>query len=191
MKVVALVSGGKDSCYNMLECVRHGHEVVALANLRPCAMRLWPLHACMRSCSCMHAVHFEETEEIDSFMFQTVGHSVIELIAECMRVPLFRASIRGSAVSQELQYRQQHGDEVEDLYLLLRHIKVSAMSLRSRQGSLASVPAAHAGGGGGGQRRHPVHLPAHARGACVGARGSVRRSEAHGLITAAAALGWG
>lgn len=27
MKVVALVSGGKDSCYNMMECVRHGHEV--------------------------------------------------------------------------------------------------------------------------------------------------------------------
>ena len=35
LKVVALVSGGKDSCYSMLQCVSAGHEVVALANLRP------------------------------------------------------------------------------------------------------------------------------------------------------------
>ena len=35
MKVVALVSGGKDSCYSMLQCVAAGHEIVALANLRP------------------------------------------------------------------------------------------------------------------------------------------------------------
>ena len=34
-KVVALVSGGKDSCYSMLQCVAAGHEIVALANLRP------------------------------------------------------------------------------------------------------------------------------------------------------------
>lgn len=27
MKVVGLVSGGKDSCFNMMECVQHGHEV--------------------------------------------------------------------------------------------------------------------------------------------------------------------
>lgn len=35
MKVCALVSGGKDSCYNMVKCVEHGHEIVCLANLRP------------------------------------------------------------------------------------------------------------------------------------------------------------
>ena len=35
LKVVALVSGGKDSCYSMLQCVAAGHEIVALANLRP------------------------------------------------------------------------------------------------------------------------------------------------------------
>ena len=28
-------SGGKDSCYNMMKCVAAGHEIVALANLRP------------------------------------------------------------------------------------------------------------------------------------------------------------
>jgi len=35
MRVVALISGGKDSCYNMVQCVAAGHEIVALANLRP------------------------------------------------------------------------------------------------------------------------------------------------------------
>ena len=35
MKVVALLSGGKDSCYNMIECVRHGHQIVCLVNLCP------------------------------------------------------------------------------------------------------------------------------------------------------------
>lgn len=28
-------SGGKDSCYNMMQCVAHGHEITALANLKP------------------------------------------------------------------------------------------------------------------------------------------------------------
>lgn len=28
-------SGGKDSCYNMMQCVAAGHQIVALANLRP------------------------------------------------------------------------------------------------------------------------------------------------------------
>lgn len=35
MKVLALVSGGKDSTFCMVECVRLGHEIVGLANLRP------------------------------------------------------------------------------------------------------------------------------------------------------------
>lgn len=29
------ISGGKDSCYNMMQCVAAGHQIVALANLRP------------------------------------------------------------------------------------------------------------------------------------------------------------
>ena len=28
-------SGGKDSCFNMMQCVAEGHQIVALANLRP------------------------------------------------------------------------------------------------------------------------------------------------------------
>ena len=35
MKVVGLVSGGKDSCYSLMQCGAAGHEIVALANLAP------------------------------------------------------------------------------------------------------------------------------------------------------------
>jgi diphthine-ammonia ligase len=35
MKFVALLSGGKDSVYNVLECVSLGHELVCVANLYP------------------------------------------------------------------------------------------------------------------------------------------------------------
>lgn len=35
MKVVGLLSGGKDSCYNLCQCVRQGHDIVALATLAP------------------------------------------------------------------------------------------------------------------------------------------------------------
>ena len=35
MKYVALLSGGKDSCYNLLHCSRNGHDLVAAASLGP------------------------------------------------------------------------------------------------------------------------------------------------------------
>eukprot|EP00271_Cylindrocystis_brebissonii_P014894 TRINITY_DN36542_c0_g1_i1.p2 TRINITY_DN36542_c0_g1~~TRINITY_DN36542_c0_g1_i1.p2 ORF type:complete len:102 (-),score=7.29 TRINITY_DN36542_c0_g1_i1:245-550(-) len=50
MQVIALISGGKDSCYAMMECARYGHQVVALANLCPMD---------------------DATDELDSFMYQT------------------------------------------------------------------------------------------------------------------------
>jgi diphthine-ammonia ligase len=35
MKFVSLISGGKDSIYNTIECVAMGHELVCVANLAP------------------------------------------------------------------------------------------------------------------------------------------------------------
>ena len=35
MKYVALLSGGKDSCYNLVHCAQNGHELVAAASLGP------------------------------------------------------------------------------------------------------------------------------------------------------------
>jgi len=100
MKVVALISGGKDSCFNMMHCVANGHDIVALANLRPCA-----------------------GDELDSHMFQTVGHDVIELYAEAMQLPLFRRTLTGSSVCTTSDYTENKQDEVEDLYQLLKDVK--------------------------------------------------------------------
>ncbi|XP_078089397.1 diphthine--ammonia ligase [Mustelus asterias] len=101
MKVVALISGGKDSCYNMMQCVAAGHEVVALANLRPA----------------------NHKDELDSYMYQTVGHEAIELYSEAMGLPLYRRTIQGSSLEIGRDYTKCEGDEVEDLYHLLKLIK--------------------------------------------------------------------
>ncbi|XP_063230260.1 uncharacterized protein LOC134535177 [Bacillus rossius redtenbacheri] len=100
MRVVALISGGKDSCYNMLQCVAAGHDIVALANLRPV-----------------------DKDELDSFMYQTVGHQGVELYAEALGIPLFRQSTQGVAILQDKSYTPTPKDEVEDLYQLLKNVK--------------------------------------------------------------------
>ncbi|KAM9356212.1 diphthine--ammonia ligase [Pholidichthys leucotaenia] len=100
MKVVALISGGKDSCYNMMQCVAAGHRIVALANLHPA-----------------------HTDELDSYMYQTVGHQAIELYAEAMNLPLYRCTIQGSSLDTSRNYSETEGDEVEDLYQLLKLVK--------------------------------------------------------------------
>uniref|UniRef100_A0A1A8ITU1 Diphthine--ammonia ligase n=3 Tax=Nothobranchius kuhntae TaxID=321403 RepID=A0A1A8ITU1_NOTKU len=100
MKVVALISGGKDSCYNMMQCVAAGHQIVALANLRPA-----------------------QTDELDSYMYQTVGHQGIELYADAMDLPLYRHIIQGSSLDTSRDYSKTEGDEVEDLHQLLHLVK--------------------------------------------------------------------
>lgn len=67
MKFVGLISGGKDSVFNIMKMVEQGHELVALANLYPA-----------------------EDKELDSYMYQTVGHEIIEKIALCFDKPLYR-----------------------------------------------------------------------------------------------------
>ncbi|XP_053331540.1 diphthine--ammonia ligase [Spea bombifrons] len=102
MRVVALISGGKDSCYNMMQCVSAGHQIVALANLRP------PEAA---------------VDELDSYMYQTVGHHALELYAEAMGLPLYRATLKGTSLDIGRSYTPHEGDEVEDLYQLLKLVK--------------------------------------------------------------------
>ncbi|KAL0419385.1 UNVERIFIED_CONTAM: Diphthine--ammonia ligase [Sesamum radiatum] len=118
MKVVALVSGGKDSCYAMMKCQEYGHEIVALANLMPVD---------------------EAQDELDSYMYQTVGHQIVVSYAQCMGIPLFRRRIQGSTRHHSLSYNMTPGDEVEDMFILLKEVKrripsVSAVS----SGAIAS-----------------------------------------------------
>jgi hypothetical protein len=110
MKFVALISGGKDSFFNAVHCVSVGHELVAIANLRPPRGR----------------------DELDSFAFQTVGHEVIDAYAECLSVPLFRKSLDGQSLATDLFYEHTAGDEIEDLYSLLVSVKVREISSVTR-----------------------------------------------------------
>lgn len=101
-----MITGGKDSCYNIMKCMENGHELLALANLMP------PLSA---------------GEELNSWMYQSAAHNVIPNIAKCLNAPLIRKVITGLAVVQSLDYEQNNNDqdkynsvdEVEDLYVLL------------------------------------------------------------------------
>ncbi|XP_075569004.1 diphthine--ammonia ligase isoform X2 [Pelecanus crispus] len=104
MRVVALISGGKDSCYNMMQCVAAGHQIVALANLRP-------------------AENTGQTDELDSYMYQTVGHHAIDLYADALDLPLYRGFIKGTSVNTGRVYTTCQEDEVEDLYHLLKLVK--------------------------------------------------------------------
>ncbi|KAJ1922292.1 hypothetical protein H4219_000154 [Mycoemilia scoparia] len=103
MKVVALLSGGKDSTFNMVKCVENGHEIIALANAHPPTT--------------------SNNDEMDSFLFQTVGFNGVDYIAESMELPLYKQAINGEALSQELVYSETANDETEDLYILLKRVK--------------------------------------------------------------------
>ncbi|EGG21287.1 endoribonuclease L-PSP domain-containing protein [Cavenderia fasciculata] len=107
MKLVGLISGGKDSIYNLIECIRNGHEVIALAHLKP------------------PKIDNTQQDEIDSYMFQSVGHNVIEGIAEAMGLPLTQHAINGKPHNQGEIYVATKEDEVEDLYHLLSMVKQS------------------------------------------------------------------
>ncbi|KOX77844.1 Meiotically up-regulated 71 protein [Melipona quadrifasciata] len=100
MRVVALVSGGKDSCFNMMQCIAAGHDIVALANLYPVGK-----------------------DELDSFMFQTVGYQGVEYIAEAIGLPMYREPTFGRSKMQEKYYYPTENDEVEDLFRLLTKVK--------------------------------------------------------------------
>lgn len=91
--------------YNQLCCIQEGHEIVALANLHP------PLDT--------------NKDELDSYMYQTVGHDAIHYYAECMDIPLYRQAIDGASTVQTNAYDTTRGDETEDLFKLLKTVKQS------------------------------------------------------------------
>lgn len=64
------------------------------------------------------------SDELDSFMYQTVGHQGIELLAEAMELPLYRKTTSGIATQNGKNYEPTEDDEVEDLFELLKQVKV-------------------------------------------------------------------
>lgn len=140
LNVIALISGGKDSFFNLLHCIRHGHRIVALANLFPVvdgsAEALQDVQfidpAQQQIPTAAQDVEASEEEDLNSFMYQTVGHEVIPLYAAATGLPLYRQPIRGGALHHERDYDYSSGeqksasakiDETESMLLLLKAIK--------------------------------------------------------------------
>jgi diphthamide synthase (EF-2-diphthine--ammonia ligase) len=75
---VALVSGGKDSCYSIHQCIQNGHEVRAvlaaapLRGRRPAISPAQPLQVTVLANLLPEDV---ERDELDSFMYQTVFYA--------------------------------------------------------------------------------------------------------------------
>ncbi|KAF9919266.1 hypothetical protein FBU30_011079 [Linnemannia zychae] len=111
MKVVGLISGGKDSFYNLMQCVANGHSVIALGNLHPKPQ--------------------DNKDELDSYMYQTVGHDVIHLYKDCLDVPLYRREIKGKPIEQGADYVRTDQDETEDLFELLSAVKTAHPDLEA------------------------------------------------------------
>ncbi|KAG5938466.1 hypothetical protein E4U60_001362 [Claviceps pazoutovae] len=153
LNVIALISGGKDSFYSLLHCIRHGHHIVALANLFPAeagkhgsgdgtgrdaGLRIilpnQKQDELAASCVPNGNNHNEESanKDLNSFMYQTVGHEVISLYAEATGLPLYRQPILGGAVKHERDYDYNSAqssssssspDETESMLSLLRAVK--------------------------------------------------------------------
>ncbi|KAH6660074.1 hypothetical protein BKA67DRAFT_38965 [Truncatella angustata] len=123
LNVIALVSGGKDSFFSILHCMANGHRIVALANLHPSEPGTGTTLAAAAvpasrqgGASADHSNDHhapasgqsnEDDEEVDlnSFMYQTVGHQVIPHYAAATGLPLFRQPIVGTTVQSGISYQ--------------------------------------------------------------------------------------
>lgn len=146
LNVIALISGGKDSFFSVLHCLHHGHRVVALANLFPGTSTSVSGSDHENSNNNNNDFQFVDPDvrahgqglgiasddssdrDLNSFMYQTVGHEVIPLYAAATRLPLYRQAIsRGGAVRHERDYDYEEGevevDETESMLSLLQAIK--------------------------------------------------------------------
>lgn len=69
-------------------------------------------------------------DELDSYMYQTVGHMGIEKLAEAMELPLYRRTTSGFSAQRGKTYEpKDEDDEVEDLFQLLQEVKVRSKKI--------------------------------------------------------------
>ncbi|KAK2021423.1 adenine nucleotide alpha hydrolases-like protein [Colletotrichum zoysiae] len=133
LNVIALVSGGKDSFYSALHCQKNGHRLVALANLCPCPSAGPGATRSAPETIAGKGVH--DDADLNSFMYQTVGHQVIPLYADATGLPLYRQPIYGGAKYEGRDYDAQavsapdgdavpetDADETESMVPLLRAV---------------------------------------------------------------------
>jgi diphthine-ammonia ligase len=110
MRFIALVSGGKDSIYTILQAIQNGHELLG----------------------CLHLGAPETTEE-ESYMYQTAASSCIRtLVEECLDVDCLIFQRKGKSLNTGLVYEaNSEQDEVEDLYLALKEAKQKFSNLEA------------------------------------------------------------
>lgn len=105
LRVIGLVSGGKDSMWALCETRRLGHAIECLANLRP------PTTSGGDGGGDVDGGD-GDGDELDSLLVQTVGHACVPAIAACLTpdsgaeggTPLVRRVTRGRAVCTALGY---------------------------------------------------------------------------------------
>ncbi|GKT98649.1 endoribonuclease [Fusarium langsethiae] len=187
LNVIALISGGKDSFFNLIHCIEHGHRIVALANLFPGSGTLtsdsssgtysgvngiphgqspfrqedateagsrtndhtstdilspegfqhinpetWVPQPSERHGHDGRDAGEPSDTDLNSFMYQTVGHEVLPLYAAATGLPLYRLPITGRAVRHERDYdatvetqdkdKGDSDDETESMLPLLQAI---------------------------------------------------------------------
>lgn len=122
LNVIALISGGKDSIYSILHCLQNGHRVVALGNVYPL-----PRDSNISQQSHVKQEVEPDEDDLNSYMYQTVGHTVIPLYEQALGIPLYRQPIVGRAVARGSTYEQPANgvDETESLVPLLKRIIVA------------------------------------------------------------------
>lgn len=70
-----------------------GMQIVALANLLPSQA---------------------SDDDLDSYMYQTVGHQLVAAYAQCMHLPLYRRAITGQSTEQVRWLAGCGGHDAED-----------------------------------------------------------------------------
>eukprot|EP00729_Bicosta_minor_P025558 gene25558-24601_t len=98
---------------------------MCLCQLEYSTLKREQLHGGSTGCVALANLRPPVVDEMDSFMYQTVGHEAIELIAQAMELPLIRRDIVGGSVAVDMGYTKTDGDEVEDLYMLLQDVLAS------------------------------------------------------------------
>lgn len=100
MKFVALLSGGKDSIFALMESIRHGHELVGCVHLGA------PHHVGNIASSSSSGERDEGQEEEESYMYQTAASEVLStVVEECLGVPLIWHQRIGTSVNTSLVYQ--------------------------------------------------------------------------------------
>ncbi|KAF9916045.1 hypothetical protein BX616_004751 [Lobosporangium transversale] len=94
-----------------MQCAANGHQIIALGNLYPTPQ--------------------DKRDELDSYMYQTVGHDVIHLYKDCLDLPLYRQEIKGTPIEQRSDYIVTAEDETEDLFELLSRVKTAHPGLEA------------------------------------------------------------